>query len=130
MKEGIMIETPNNYEEALIFLKGDINNQVVERRKKLFKIRMVLMPVIFISVLGTLGVILGLGPTGLIVSIPFSILSAFLPELLAYIKVKKFEKSLIDNSYFENSTEEQVINMARDTIDFYNKVIVKEEGKK
>ncbi|MBE6001868.1 MAG: hypothetical protein E7239_10905 [Sarcina sp.] len=125
-----MIETPNNYEEALIFLKGDINNQVVERRKKLFKIRMVLMPVIFISVLGTLGVILGLGPTGLIVSIPFSILSAFLPELLAYIKVKKFEKSLIDNSYFENSTEEQVINMARDTIDFYNKVIVKEEGKK
>lgn len=124
-----MIEAPNSYEEAMNFLKGDKNNQVVERRKKLFKIRMVLMPVIFISVIGTVGVILGLGPTGLIVSIPFSILSAFLPELLAYIKVKKFEKSLIDNSYFENSTEEQVMNMARDAIDYYNKVIVKEEGK-
>ena len=124
-----MIEAPNSYEEAMNFLKGDKNNQVVERRKKLFKIRMVLIPVIFISVIGTVGVILGLGPTGLIVSIPFSILSAFLPELLAYIKVKKFEKSLMDNSYFENNTEEQVMKMARDAIDYYNKVIVKEEGK-
>lgn len=124
-----MIETPNNYEEALIFLKGDKNNQVVKRMKKVFLIRMVLIPVIFISVIGTSGVILGLGPTGLIVSIPFSILSAFLPELLAYIKVKKFEKSLMDNSYFENNTEEQVMKMARDAIDYYNKVIVKEEGK-
>lgn len=76
-----MIETPKNYEEAEIFLKGDKNNQVIEQKIKFLKIRMVLIPVIFISVIGTVGVILGLGPTGLIVSIPFSILSAFLPEL-------------------------------------------------
>ena len=125
-----MIETPKNYEEAKIFLKGDKNNQVIEQKKKLLKIRMALIPALFITAIGTASeILLGMGLNGFLMSIPLSILTSFLPELLAYMNVKKLEKSINDNSFFEENTEEQVINKANDQIEFYNEVIDKKEGK-
>ena len=125
-----MIETPKNYEEAKIFLKGDKNNQVIEQKKKLLKIRMALIPALFITAIGTASeILLGMGLNGFLMSIPLSILTSFLPELLAYMNVKKLEKSINDNSFFEENTEEQVISKANDQIEFYNEVIDKKEGK-
>ena len=125
-----MIETPKNYEEAKIFLKGDKNNKVIEKKKKLLKIRMALIPTLYITAIGTASeIILGTGLTGYLLSIPLSILTSFLPELLAYMNVKKLEKTINDNSFFENNTEEQVIQKANDQIEFYNEVIDKKEGK-
>ena len=122
-----MIETPKNYEEAKIFLKGDKNNQVIEQKKKLLKIRMALIPALFITAIGTASeILLGMGLNGFLMSIPLSILTSFLPELLAYMNVKKLEKSINDNSFFEENTEEQVISKANDQIEFYNEVIDKE----
>ena len=125
-----MIETPKNYEEAKIFLKGDKNNQVIEQKKKLLKIRMALIPTLYITAIGTDSeIILGTGLTGNLLSFQLSILTSFLPELLAYMNVKKLEKTINDNSFFENNTEEQVIQKANDQIEFYNEVIDKKEGK-
>lgn len=125
-----MIETPKNYEEAKIFLKGDKNNQVIEQKKKLLKIRMALIPALFITAIGTASeILLGMGLNGFLMSIPLSILTSFLPELLAYMNVKKLEKSINDNSFFKKNTEEQVISKANDQIEFYNEVIDKKEGK-
>ena len=125
-----MIEPPKNYEEAKIFLKGDKNNQVIEQKKKLLKIRMALIPALFITAIGTASeILLGMGLNGFLMSIPLSILTSFLPELLAYMNEKNLEKSINDNSFFEENTEEQVINKANDQIEFYNEVIDKKEGK-
>ena len=125
-----MIGKPKNYEEAKIFLKGDKNNQVIEQKKKLLKIRMALIPALFITAIGTASeILLGMGLNGFLMSIPLSILTSFLPELLAYMNVKKLEKSINDNSFFEENTEEQVISKANDQIEFYNEVIDKKEGK-
>lgn len=126
-----MIKTPKNYEEAKIFLKGDKNNQVIEQKKKLLKIRMALIPALFITAIGTASeILLGMGLNGFLMSIPLSILTSFLPELLAYMNVKKLEKSINDNSFFEENTEEQVISKANDQIEFYNEAIDKKEGKR
>ena len=125
-----MIDTPKKYEEAKIFLKGDENNQVIEQKKKLLKIRMALIPALFITAIGTASeILLGMGLNGFLMSIALSILTSFLPELLAYMNVKKLEKSINDNSFFEENTEEQVISKANDQIEFYNEVIDKKEGK-
>ena len=87
---------------------------------------MVLIPAVFIIAIGTTAeILLGMGPNGYVMSMPLAFFTSFLPELLAYMNVKKLEKSIKDNSFFEENTEEQVINKANDQIEFYNEVIDK-----
>lgn len=124
-----MTEKPKNYEEAKIFLKGSEVSENNKEKQKIKKIRIVLVPAIFISVITLIGASIGGAAEAAIVSIPLSIISALGPELIDYFKQKKYMNSIADNSFFENNTEEEVISKAQEEAEYYNKHIDKEEGK-
>lgn len=118
-----MLERPNNYEEAKIIIKNSVDDEYEHRNMKVNALRAGIITAISFGIAGLIGLatkkpiaFLSMLPPAIIMS-----LSGLGPILAQW----RTNNRINSGQYFQNKSEEQIINIADDYVEEYNNFMKK-----
>ena len=117
-----MPEHPQTYEEAKRIVQEGVDNEVAQRRRRSERIRMMVYTVLWIVLAVALGNLMGDYPAGF-GSAAFVYFFAMFAEAVPHLHMLYRRKQVLDGSYFESRSEEEVMKMATDYVDAYNRYL-------
>lgn len=114
-----MLEKPTNYEEAKIILKKMPTDDMQQSKLKTAKLRSMFIVGLGAAAAATVGIV-SQDPALGVIAFPNAMLLAA-PFTLPYF-LRKYTLNRIDNGeYFQDKTEDQIIDAAKDYVEQYNK---------
>ena len=117
-----MLERPQTYEEAKRIIQEGVGNEVSQRRRKSERIRMMVFTVLWIVLAIVLGNLMSDYPAGfgMTAAVYFFVMFA---EAVPHLHALYRRKRILDGSFFESRSEEEIMKMATDYVDAYNKYL-------
>ena len=119
-----MLQKPRNYEEAKIIIKNSIDDDLQKYNREWNKKRSIVITSICAAVAVAIGATNGVSVG--IASVPcLGIIS--LTSLAPFIIRKHVNKEILDGTYFQDKSESEIIRIASDYVDEYNRVVGKKK---
>lgn len=122
-----MLEKPETYEEAKIIIKNSTTSEMAELNKKLLKIRAGFITAIGLTAATATGIVVN-DPLVTIGLMPiFGTIS--ISSIVQYLHYLRNQQKINDDTFFDDKSEEEIMKMAEEYVESYNKFIPLYKGK-
>lgn len=122
-----MLEKPETYEEAKIIIKNSTTSEMAELNKKLLKIRAGFITAIGLTAATAAGIVVN-DPLVTIGLMPiFGTIS--ISSIVQYLHYLRNQQKINDDTFFDDKSEEEIMKMAEEYVESYNKFIPLYKGK-
>ena len=122
-----MLEKPETYEEAKIIIKNSTTSEMAELNKKLLKIRAGFITAIGLTAATAAEIVVN-DPLVTIGFMPiFGTIS--LTSIVQYLHYLRNQQKINDDTFFDDKSEEEIMKMAEEYVESYNKFIPLYKGK-
>lgn len=115
-----LLEYPQTYEEAKKIVQEGVDNEVARHSRRLERIRMAVFTVLWIALSVALGSIMGDYPAGFGIATCVYFFAMF-AEAVPHFHMLYRRKQVLNGSFFEKRSEEEILAMANNYVDAYNK---------